>query len=83
MVANTQDLIYPFFVIEFKADGLRGFGSIWVATNQCLGGSTSCVNITERLNRQLRQYKNKEVRPIDSTVFSITINGTEARLYVS
>jgi hypothetical protein len=24
MVANSQDLIYPFFVIEFKADGPSG-----------------------------------------------------------
>jgi hypothetical protein len=57
---------------------------MWVATNQCLGGSVSCVNIAERLNYQLRQCKNKkEVRPIDSAVFSIAINGTEARLYIS
>ncbi|KAG9231564.1 hypothetical protein BJ875DRAFT_113334 [Amylocarpus encephaloides] len=50
MVANNQGLIFPFFVIEFKADGPGGCGSMWVATNQCLGGSASCVNITERLN---------------------------------
>jgi hypothetical protein len=56
---------------------------MWVATNQCLGGSASCVNIAERLNRQLRQCKNKKVRPIDSAAFSIAMNGTEARLYVS
>ena len=50
MVANTQGLVYPFFVIEFKADGPGGSGSMWVATNQCLGGSASCVKIAERLN---------------------------------
>ncbi len=83
MVANTQGLVYPFFVIEFKADGPGGSGSMWVATNQCLGGSASCVNIAERLNRQLRQCKNKKVRPIDSAAFSIAMNGTEARLYIS
>lgn len=83
MVANTQGLLYPFFVIEFKADGPGGSGSMWVATNQCLGGSASCVNIAERLNRQLRQCKNKRVRLIDSAAFSIAMNGTEARLYVS
>ncbi|KAF2452645.1 hypothetical protein BDY21DRAFT_157036 [Lineolata rhizophorae] len=79
MVANNQDLIYPFFVIEFKGDG----GSMWVATNQCLGGSTSCVNIAERLNRQLRQCTNEEIRPTNSAAFSIAMNGTEARLYIS
>ncbi|KAH9216200.1 hypothetical protein DL95DRAFT_297485, partial [Leptodontidium sp. 2 PMI_412] len=83
MVANTQDLIYPFFVIEFKADGPGESGSMWVATNQCLGGSASCVNIAERLNRQLKQCKSNEVQPIDSSAFSIAMNGTEARLYIS
>ena len=56
---------------------------MWAATNQCLGGSASCINIAERLNRQLRQCKNKKVRPIDSAAFSIAMNGTETRLYVS
>jgi hypothetical protein len=83
MVANSNGLVYPFFVIEFKADGPSGSGSMWVATNQCLGGSASCINIAERLNRQLRQCKNKKIRPIDSAAFSIAMNGTEARLYVS
>ncbi|KAI9799412.1 MAG: hypothetical protein M1825_004512 [Sarcosagium campestre] len=83
MVANTQDVLYPFFVIEFKADGPGVSGSMWVATNQCLGGSTSCVSIAERLNQRLRQCKNEEILPIDSAAFSIAMNGTEARLYVS
>lgn len=83
MVANNQSLVYPFFAIEFKSDGPSGGGSLWVATNQCLGGSTSCVNIAERLNHQLRKCKNDEIQPIDSAVFSMAMNGTEARLYVS
>ncbi|KAF7861552.1 hypothetical protein EAF04_008114 [Stromatinia cepivora] len=83
IIANSQDLIYPFFVIEFKADGPGGSGSLWVATNQCLGGSVSCVNIAERLNRQLRQCKSDKVQPIDSAAFSIAMSGTEARLYIS
>jgi len=83
MVANNQGLVYPFFVIEFKADGPSGSGSLWVATNQCLGGSTSCVNIAERLNHQLRQCKSEKVLPIDSAAFSVAMSGTEARLYIS
>jgi hypothetical protein len=83
MAANSQDLIYPFFVIEFKADGPGGSGSLWVATNQCLGGSASCVNIAERLNRQLRQCNSDRLQPIDSAAFSIAMSGTEARLYIS
>jgi hypothetical protein len=83
IVANTEGLVYPFFVIEFNADGPGWSGSMWVATNQCLGGSASCVSIAERLNRQLRECKNEEVKSIDSTAFSIAMNGTEARLYIS
>ncbi|KAF4631100.1 hypothetical protein G7Y89_g7042 [Cudoniella acicularis] len=83
MLANTQELVYPFFVIEFKADGPGGSGSMWVATNQCLGASATCVSISERLNRRLRQCTNPKVQPIDSAAFSIAMNGTEARLYVS
>ncbi|KAF1994144.1 hypothetical protein P154DRAFT_557414 [Amniculicola lignicola CBS 123094] len=81
--ANNQGLLYPFFAIEFKGDGPAGTGSMWVATNQCLGASASCVNIAERLNHQLRQCKSDKVQPIDSAAFSIAMNGTEARLYIS
>jgi hypothetical protein len=78
MVANNQGLLYPFLVIEFKGDGPTGGGTMWVAANQCLGGSTSCVKIAEQLNRRLEQC-----RLINSAAFSIAMNGTEARLYIS
>lgn len=78
-VANTQHLLFPFFAVEFKGEG----GSLWVATNQCIGASVSCVNVTERLNYQLTQCKSDEIQPINSAVFSIAMNGTEARLYIS
>jgi hypothetical protein len=80
MAANSWDLIYPFFLIEVKGDGPLGNGSLWVATNQCLGGAASCVNIAEYLNDQLRQC---QIDPINSAVFSIAMSGTEARLYIS
>jgi hypothetical protein len=83
MVANNQGLVYPFFVIEFKGDGPFGAGSLWVATNQCLGASVSCVNIAERLNRQLRHCNSNVIQPINSAAFSIAMSGTEARLYIS
>ncbi|KAL7919213.1 hypothetical protein ACQKWADRAFT_302048 [Trichoderma austrokoningii] len=80
-IANTEGLLYPFFVIEFTGDGPGGAGSLWLATNQCLGGSASCVNIAERLNTQLRRCNSDNL--INSAAFSIAMNGTEARLYVS
>jgi hypothetical protein len=83
MVANNQGLLYPFFAIEFKGDGPSGSGSLWVATNQCLGGSASCVNIAERLNHQLRHCKSNKVERVSSAAFSLAMSGTEARLYIS
>ncbi|KAK0612678.1 hypothetical protein B0T17DRAFT_610709 [Bombardia bombarda] len=77
--ANSHGLMYPFFVIEFKSNR----GDLWAGTNQCLGGSASCVNIAEGLNNQLKKCNNSNVKPIDSTAFSIVMNGEVARLYVS
>jgi hypothetical protein len=82
-VANNSGLIYPFLVIEFKADGPTGVGSMWVGTNQCLGGSTSCVKIVELLNDRLRRCKSNKIQPVTNAAFSIAMNGTEARLYIS
>ncbi|KAL2751865.1 hypothetical protein ACRALDRAFT_2114816 [Sodiomyces alcalophilus JCM 7366] len=81
--ANGQSLRYPFFVVELKGDGTTGAGSLWVATNQCLGASAACVEIAERLNHQLRSCRDPSVRLIDTASFSIAMNGTEARLYIS
>lgn len=83
MRANTQSLMYPFLVVEVKAEGSGCSGNLWVATNQCLGGSASCVNIIERLNCRVRQCNTKGRKSISSTVFSIVTNGIDARLYVS
>ena len=77
VVANDQGLIYPFFVIEFNGDS-----ALWVATNQCLGASASCVNIAERLNDRLKQSNSEIIWSIENAAFSVAINGTEARLYI-
>jgi hypothetical protein len=81
--ANNEGLLYPFFAVEFKGDGPSSRGSLWVATNQCLGVSTTCINIIEKLNEKLRNCKHVPICQVDSTSFSIAMNGTEARLYVS
>jgi hypothetical protein len=81
--ANNMGMVYPFFVIEIKADGLSSKNTLWAATNQCLGGSTSCINIVERLNHHLRNCMRVAIQPINSAAFSIAMSGTEARLYIS
>ncbi len=76
--ANKANLVYPFLVVEFKGDG-----PLWVATNQCAGGSASCVKIAERLNSSQTGSKGDQTRVIESAAFSIAMNGTEARLYIT
>ncbi|KAL8383703.1 hypothetical protein RB595_010756 [Gaeumannomyces hyphopodioides] len=79
MDANSRGLAFPFFVVEFKGDGDR----LSVATNQCLGASASCVNIAERFSRQLNNCDSGEIQPIDTAAFSVAMNGTVAKLYIS
>ncbi|KAI0017158.1 hypothetical protein F4780DRAFT_621834 [Xylariomycetidae sp. FL0641] len=74
-----QGTILPFFIVEFKGEG----ESLYVATNQCLGGSAACVNLAERLNEHSKRYSNNVGRGLNSAAFSIAMNGSEARLYVS
>lgn len=80
MVGNSQGLVLPFFAIELKGEGPSVNGNLWVATNQCLGGSSSCVNVAERFNLHLMH---STALPIQTTAFSIAMSGTEARLYVT
>jgi len=48
-----------------------------------LGGTSTCVNIAEMLNKELLKTGVEEIVPIDTSCFSISMNGTEARLFVS
>ncbi|KAI0811528.1 hypothetical protein GGR55DRAFT_104906 [Xylaria sp. FL0064] len=79
--ANRQNMLYPFLVIEFR--GVEG--SMWEATNQCLGDTACCVNMIQRLNEWLKAYKDddSETEAIENAVFSFTINDSCARLYIS
>ena len=75
--------MFPFLIIELKSDDPGRTGSLWLATNQCLGAFASCLNITERLNHPLRQCKSDKVQLINSAVFIVAMSGTEARLFIS
>ncbi|KAL1893584.1 hypothetical protein Sste5346_006415 [Sporothrix stenoceras] len=81
-IGSRNALLYPFFIVEYKGVG----GNMWVATNQCLGGTSACISIAEKLNRRLFEAahaKDGVVTTVDSTAFSIAMNGNEARMYVS
>ncbi|KAJ4314019.1 hypothetical protein N0V84_009126 [Fusarium piperis] len=71
LVANNEGLLCPFFALEFKGDGPSS------------NGSATCINIAEQLGKELQQCKRQEVSRLDNESFSIAMNGTEARLFVS
>ncbi|KZZ99533.1 hypothetical protein AAL_02105 [Moelleriella libera RCEF 2490] len=67
---------------EGEMNALRDGGS-WVAINQRLGGSAAGVKLAEQAKVQPRRRDKEEVGALHSAAFSIAMNGSEARLYVS
>jgi hypothetical protein len=79
---NSERLTFPFLVTEFKSDGPTN-GSLWVATNQCAGGSATCVRVVDRLNELLRDCNGPAVHSINNASFSIGISEYAAKLFIS
>jgi hypothetical protein len=80
---GASNAILPFFATEFKSGDGTSPGSLWVATNQCVGDSVACVNLLERVNDRLKLIDNEQVQLLETAAFSIAMSGTEARLYVT
>ncbi|VUC19947.1 unnamed protein product [Clonostachys rosea] len=81
---DSSEIKFPFLEIEYKGDGSNSFGRLWVATNQCLGGTATFLNILDYLKVQLNYRSLKtESEALEPIVFSVVTNGTEARLFVS
>ena len=81
--SGMSEMYFPYFIIEFK--GYNGCMS--VATSQCLGGSATCVRMAERLNEHLKALKASgsgiRAEEIETTAFSLSMSGSEARLHVT
>ncbi|KFH47454.1 hypothetical protein ACRE_016210 [Hapsidospora chrysogenum ATCC 11550] len=78
--ATAQGLRFPFLAVEFKAAG-GTHGDLWVATNQCAGASSACLNAIHQLNNCLRDHQN--VQPVDNLSYSIAMDNNTAQLYVA
>lgn len=81
-----SELQVPFLAVECVGDqyGPEGGGSMFTATNRCLRNAAACVDIAGNLTNEVRQYDQGAYwSGIESQVFSVATNGTEARLYVS
>ncbi|CAJ2510568.1 Uu.00g095370.m01.CDS01 [Anthostomella pinea] len=78
--ATAQGLRFPFFAIEFKAAGGTR-GDLWVATNQCAGASSACLEAVNQLNTSLPNHPS--VQRIDNLSYCIAMDNNTAQLYVS
>ncbi|KAF2249901.1 hypothetical protein BU26DRAFT_482673 [Trematosphaeria pertusa] len=78
--ATSQGLRFPFFAIEFKAAGGTR-GDLWVATNQCAGASSACLNAVHQLNTSLP--KHPSVQHIDNLSYCVAVDNNTAQLYIS
>lgn len=78
--ATTKGLRFPFFVIEFKAAGGTR-GDLWVATNQCAGASSVCLNAIHQLNASLPNHPG--VQLVDNLSYCIAVDNNTAQLYIS
>ncbi|CAG9997677.1 unnamed protein product, partial [Clonostachys byssicola] len=75
---------FPFLEIEYEGDGSDSSGRLWTATNQCLGGTATFLNILDHFKAQLNHRSLKtQSEVIEPIVFSVVTNGTEARLFGS
>ncbi|CAI6089945.1 unnamed protein product [Clonostachys chloroleuca] len=81
---DSSEIKFPFLEIEYKGDGSNSWGGLWVATNQCLGGTATFLNILDQFKTQLNQRSLKtQSEVLEPIVFSVVTNGTEARLFVT
>lgn len=50
-LAGDDDMVYPFLLISFTNE----CDNMWVATNEWLRGTATCVNIAEQLKHRLQE----------------------------
>ncbi|VUC20210.1 unnamed protein product [Clonostachys rosea] len=76
---------FCFLSVDYKGDGQISAGRMWVATNQCLGATATCVNIIRRLREAvLRRRGGADLaNKLDQHVFGLTSNGSHAELFVT
>ncbi|CAG9945351.1 unnamed protein product [Clonostachys rosea f. rosea IK726] len=75
---------FAFLGVELKGDDETTLGGLWIATNQCMGGAATFLNIQNRLQSTLRDNSLvKEADALKPVVFSVASNGTEARLFAT
>ncbi|CAH0019295.1 unnamed protein product [Clonostachys rhizophaga] len=81
---DTNVAKLAFLNVELKGDGETSLGGLWVATNQCMGGASTFLNILNKLQSTLLEHHLvEEANAFEPVIFSIASNGTEARLFAT
>ncbi|CAH0053511.1 unnamed protein product [Clonostachys solani] len=81
---DANNAKFSFLSVDYKGDGSVSTGSLWVATNQCLVATTTCVNLMMKLRAVVLERGDAEAaNSLDQHVFGLVANGTEARLFVT
>ncbi|CAI6088620.1 unnamed protein product [Clonostachys chloroleuca] len=80
---DTNLAKFAFLSVDYKGDS-ASTGSLWVATNQCLVATATCVRTMTKLRDEVRTRGAVEVADkLDGHVFGLVASGTEARLFVT
>ncbi|KAF5003272.1 hypothetical protein FDECE_10172 [Fusarium decemcellulare] len=81
---NNGGLLYPFLavVIQDHDDSImkRSHGA---ATDTCLASSSVCINVMQKLRQDLKASGARCSSTTNDVAFSVAMNGTLARLYVT
>ncbi|KAF4467936.1 hypothetical protein FALBO_5170 [Fusarium albosuccineum] len=80
---NNDGLLYPFLTVAIEGNDSVKNGSLWAATDTCLASSSVCVTLVQKIEQELKVYDTSYYLAIDNTAFSVAMNGTVARLYVT
>lgn len=80
MIGQGAKLSFPLLVVEMK-----GFGpstdALFMAINQCVGGSAACVKIINDLNHLLDKYPG--IDHVNNTAFSIAMSPRNAIIHAT
>ncbi|CAG9943099.1 unnamed protein product [Clonostachys rosea f. rosea IK726] len=80
---DTNSARFAFLSVDYKGDS-ASTGSLWVATNQCLVATATCVRTIVKLRDAVKTQGAVEVADkLDGHVFGLVTSGTEARLFVT
>ncbi|RSL55882.1 hypothetical protein CEP54_009133 [Fusarium duplospermum] len=82
--AAEASLFYPFLTVQIQDHDLRSDGDIDKVADECMITSSISVRMLDKLNQRLAiRQRGEQSTTVNSAAFSIAMNGSVARLYVT